>query len=99
MPDNHQRVAAALEVVEVPLPHDLDLPTEVAQRHSHQRDADQKRPQTELKPAAFAIRRLGFGRLAFHRSIIPARTKPEQGIVGGRTLASDFLDGSLPHTC
>ncbi len=41
---------------------------------------DEQRPQAELKPAAFAFRRVGFGRLT-HRRIVPYRGLPEQEIL------------------
>jgi hypothetical protein len=52
--------------------HDRRLPTDVAQRHGQQRDANQQRPQTELKPAAFAFRQVT------HHRIIHGRRRPEQ---------------------
>jgi hypothetical protein len=39
---------------------------------------DQQCPQAELKPAAFAFRRLGFRRLGCHRGIILGRGQREQ---------------------
>jgi hypothetical protein len=41
----------------------------------------QQRPQAELKPAAFALLRVGFGRLGLHRRIIPDRGRAEQEIL------------------
>jgi hypothetical protein len=41
---------------------------------------DQQRPQAELKPSAFALGRLSFGRLGWHGRIIRRRGQPEQGI-------------------
>ena len=54
--------------------------------HGQHRDHDHQSPQAELKPAAFAFRRISFWRLGFHRPIIPSRGQPEQGIldVAGR---------------
>ena len=46
-----------------------------------------QRPQAELKPAAFAFRRLGCGRLGLHDRIIRRPGQPEQGIVATLTLA------------
>ena len=43
----------------------------------HDRRDQKQRPQAELKPVAFAFRRLGF-----HRRIIPDRERAEQGILG-----------------
>jgi hypothetical protein len=37
-----------------------------------------QRPRAELKPAAFAFRQFGFGRLGLHGRIIPHRGQPEQ---------------------
>jgi hypothetical protein len=39
---------------------------------------DQQRAQAELKPAAFAFRRVGFGQFGSHGRIIPDRRQPEQ---------------------
>ena len=41
-------------------------------RHGQQRDSNHQRPKAELKPAVFAIRRLGFDRLGLPGRIIPA---------------------------
>ena len=45
---------------------------------------DEQRPQAELKPAALAFRRLGFGRLGLHGRIIPDRWQREQGMMTAR---------------
>jgi hypothetical protein len=84
----------------LPLFDDLDLPTDVAQRHGQQRDADQQRPQAELIPAEFALRRLGL-----HGRIIPGRGQREQAILDssapcGRTRAAGLIAvrrRSSPH--
>jgi hypothetical protein len=55
-------------------------PTDIGARHAQQRDPDQQRPLAELKPAAFAFRRIGFRWLGFHRRIIPDRGQAEQVI-------------------
>jgi hypothetical protein len=41
--------------------------------------SQQRDPQAELKPAAFAFRRLGFGRLGLHGRIIPRRGRRASG--------------------
>jgi hypothetical protein len=53
-----------------------------------QRDANQQSVQAELKPAAFAFRRIGFWRLGSHRRIIRRRGLREQGCsaAGGDSL-------------
>ena len=56
--------------------------------HGQQRDADHQRPQGELKLAAFAFRRLGLGRLGFHRRIIANREPSEQAIIGRLAIAA-----------
>jgi hypothetical protein len=43
--------------------------------------SQQRDPQAELEPGAFAFRRLGGGRLGLHARIIPDRGQPEQGNV------------------
>ena len=50
----------------------------------HDDDGQQQRPQAELEPAAFTFRRLGFGRLGFHRPIIRRRGQRGQEIRSGR---------------
>ena len=45
----------------------------------HKHDADQQRPQAELKPPAFAFWQVGFGRLGLHGRIIPVRRQLELG--------------------
>ena len=77
---------AAARVVQLPLSF-LGLPVskdrqansavQCQDRHDHE-----QRAQAELKPAAFAFRRIGFGQLAWHGRIIPDRGQPEQGILG-----------------
>src|SRR5258707_468225 len=57
--------------------------------------ADHQRPHTELKPAAFALRRLGNDRIGLHGRIIPHRGRSEQGILGGWTRAAQFLARGL----
>ena len=54
-------------------------------RHGQQRDSNHQRLKAELKPAVFAIRRLGFDRLGVHGRIIPGRGQPEQGIGAAMT--------------
>jgi hypothetical protein len=56
-----------------PLAHNLCRPADVTQRYGQQRDDDHQRPQAELEPAAVA-----FGRIGFHRRIIPGRERAEQ---------------------
>jgi hypothetical protein len=53
---------------------------------SQQRDHDHQRPQAELKPAAFSLRRVSFGLVGLHGRIIPEREEPEQGIVTRRLV-------------
>jgi hypothetical protein len=48
-------------------------------RCAKQRDAYHQRPQAELKPAAFAFRQVGFGRLSLQGRIFPGRGKTVQG--------------------
>jgi hypothetical protein len=64
----------------LPLSLDLCLPADVATDHGQQRDAEQQRPQAELKPAATAHRRISFGRLGWHARIILGRGQSGQGI-------------------
>jgi hypothetical protein len=53
------------------------------------RHNDHQRPQAELKPAAFAFRRLSSCRLGLHGRIIPDRGQPEQ-----ETRAAGIVLGS-----
>ena len=65
------------------LPHDLRLPPHVSTCHGQQSDDDHQRPQAELKPAAFAFRRLGFGRVGWHGRIIRRHRQRGQGMRDG----------------
>ena len=55
------------------------LTSDPARADTEQGDNHAQRPQAELEAAAFAFRRLGFGRLSLHGRIIPDRGQPEQG--------------------
>jgi hypothetical protein len=59
----------------------LDLFPKPAGPNGASHRKDHQRPEAELKPAAFAFRRVGFGRLGFHRRILPDRGQPEQEIL------------------
>jgi hypothetical protein len=83
-------------------PNDLGLPADVAAaRHAKDRDRYQQRPQAELKPADFGLRRLGFGRLGFHIRIIRRREQPEREIRADVALFDLCLEqteiASQPH--
>jgi hypothetical protein len=43
-----------------------------------------------LKPAAFALRRVGFGRLGVHGRIIRRGVPPDQGILAAGRDVNDF---------
>ena len=84
------------------LPHNPCLPADVGAWNRDNRREDEQRPQAELKPAAFSLRRLDFGRLSLHGRIVPERGQPEQGILGctahvGRTRAAGSAIASRCH--
>ena len=62
------------------LPFSEHRQTDGALNRSDRDDDDQQRPQAELKPAALATRRGGFGRLGLHGRIIRRAEQTEQGI-------------------
>ena len=75
---------------------DLRLMDDVAERYGQQRHADHQRPQAELKPAAFAFRRVGLGWLGLHGRIISGRKQREQEILDGGTRAGRGRCSAVP---